>query len=425
MTFAGVANHARLTLVCWVVVFYMGLDNYPMMMVSTGMWLYEGQVEVGYDLHTGGLTQHSLVPMVCASDNALSLHPLRLHFSYLVDLCSEIGGLSQGAIVDAWVVAVAVHHCLLTAGFYEQACAAPGLCGVFGASAVSPDIWRLSYGVSIWLFGFSCHPFSGLGDGRGPHDARDWGRPMTLNAANSTQPWIMMLGSVSPAGAGAAVNPNVMMCNGNPGPVRIGSLDDGCAVPHLHLGCSGLYQRTMWVITVLMQSQHRLVGFSIQADRWYGDAVARQLDSWSWFSLQDCTCPLVWVPHFQLCIDFILCMGSPGLVHLGSGKDGSDMVNLHLRGFGSKRRTMWFITVLKAWLRHRQIRLTMGHGRSAPHRFLFHIGVLAFPWPSFHLPAVVYRLQSFCTGSLDDIRRLWIHFLLHLGVMLFPWSCEH
>ena len=101
MTFAGVANHARLTLVCWVVVFYMGLDNYPMMMVSTGMWLYEGQVEVGYDLHTGGLTQHSLVPMVCASDNALSLHPLRLHFSYLVDLCSEIGGLSQGAIVDA------------------------------------------------------------------------------------------------------------------------------------------------------------------------------------------------------------------------------------------------------------------------------------------------------------------------------------
>ena len=126
MTFAGVANHARLTLVCWVVVFYMGLDNYPMMMVSTGMWLYEGQVEAGYDLHTGGLTQHSLVPMVCASDNALSLHPLRLHFSYLVDLCSEIGGLSQGAIVDAWVVAVAVHHCLLKAGFYEQACAAPG-----------------------------------------------------------------------------------------------------------------------------------------------------------------------------------------------------------------------------------------------------------------------------------------------------------
>ena len=47
MTFAGVANHARLTLVCWVVVFYMGIDNDPMMMVSTGTWLYEGQVEAG------------------------------------------------------------------------------------------------------------------------------------------------------------------------------------------------------------------------------------------------------------------------------------------------------------------------------------------------------------------------------------------
>lgn len=296
MTFAGVANHARLTLVCWGVVFYMGIDNDPMMMVSTGTWLDdEGQVAAGDVLLIGCLTQHFPAPMVCASDNVLRLHPfllLRPNYSYLVALCSETGGFSQGANVAEWFVAVAAHHGLLMAGFYEQACDDPVLCGDFGDFAVISDIWRPSYGVSTWLFGFSSHPFSGIGDGRGPHDEREWGLPMTLAVPNSPQSWLMVLDRVSPAGAFAAANPNVSLCTGNPGPVRIGSLKAGCAVLHLHLGCSGLYQRTMWFIIVLLQPlQHRLVGFSIQADRWYGDAVARQLDSWFWVFFQDCMCP--------------------------------------------------------------------------------------------------------------------------------------
>ena len=276
------------------------------------------------------------------------------------------GRFSQGAIAAGWVVAVAVNHRLHVAGFSEHACDAPVICGDFG-DLVLPDIWKQSHGISSWRFGLSCQPFSPLGDGRGPHDDRAWGLSLTMAATNSPQSWIMVIGCASPAGADAAANPNGMQCTGCPGPVRSGSWNDGCAVSHLYLGYSGLYQHTTWFITVLIQSlQHRLVGLSVQASRWYGDAVVRQLVSWFWFSFQDCTCPLVLVPHFHLCIDFTLSMGSPGLVHLGSGKDGSDMVNLHLRGFGSKRRTMWFITVLKAWLRHRQIRLTMGHGRSAP-----------------------------------------------------------
>ena len=50
MTFAGVANHARLTLVCWVVVFDMGHDNLPMMTVTSGTWLHYGLVTVGLKL---------------------------------------------------------------------------------------------------------------------------------------------------------------------------------------------------------------------------------------------------------------------------------------------------------------------------------------------------------------------------------------
>ena len=137
----------------------------------------------------------------------------------------------------------------------------------------------------------------------------------------------------------------------------------------------------------------------LQAVRWYGDAVVRQLVSWFWFSIQDSTFPLVWVSHFQLYIDFMLCTGSPGPVHLGSWKNGSDIVNLHLRGLGFKQRTRWFIKVLKETIRHQQLRLTMGYGRPASHMILFHTGILALPWPPWRLKAIDMWLQTFSTGS--------------------------
>ena len=280
MISAGVANHARLTLVCWVVVFYVGYDNFPTMMVSNGTWLFEGLVAAGHDPHKGCLTTHNPASMVCASDKMFSPSTLLGDsLSFLVD-SSVPGRFSQGAIAAGWVVAVAVNHILHVAGFSEHACDAPVICGDFG-DFVLPDIWKQSYGISSWRFGLSCQPFSPLGDGRGPHDDRAWGLSLTMAATNSPQSWIMVIGCASPAGADAAANPNGMQCIGCPGPVRSGSWNDGCAVSHLHLGYSGLYQHTMWFITVLIQSlQHRLVGLSIQAARWYGDAVVRQLVSW-------------------------------------------------------------------------------------------------------------------------------------------------
>ena len=274
MTFAGVANHARLTLVCWVVVFDMGHDNHPMMTVTSGTWLYEGLVDAGYDSHTflqGCLTQQFQVPKVCACDKTLRLHPstpMWANLPSLVDLCSELGGLSQGAIAAGWVVAVAVDHCLQMVGLYEQACDAPVICDDFGDLAVLPDIWKQSYGASSLLSGFSSQPFSRFGGGRGLHDERACGLPTTLAAAYYLQSWIIVLDCVSPAGADASANSNVMWCTGNPGPVYSGSWQDGCAVPHLHLGGFGLKQRTTWFIKVLKQSlRHRFVRLSLGSGR--------------------------------------------------------------------------------------------------------------------------------------------------------------
>ena len=206
-----------------------------------------------------------------ACDKTLSLHPstpMWANLPSLVDFCSELGGLSQGAIAAGWVVAVAVDHCLQMVGLYEQACDAPVICDDFGDLAVLPAIWKQSFGASSLLSGFSCQPYLRLGGGRGLHDERACGLPTTLAAAYYLQSWIIVLDCVSPAGADASANSNVMWCTGNPGPVYSGSWQDGCAVPHLHLGGFGLKQRTTWFIKVLKQSlRHRFVRLSLGSGR--------------------------------------------------------------------------------------------------------------------------------------------------------------
>ena len=100
------------------------------------------------------------------------------------------------------------------------------------------------------------------------HDERVRGFPTTIDAAYYLQSWIIVLDCLSPAGADVSVTSDCRLCTGNPGPVYSGSWQDGCAVPHLHLGGFGLKQRTTWFIKVLKQSlRHRLVGLSLGSGR--------------------------------------------------------------------------------------------------------------------------------------------------------------
>lgn len=136
-----------------------------------------------------------------------------------------------------------------------------------------------------------------------------------------------------------------------------------------------------------------------QAVRWYGDAIVRKLVSWFWFSIQDSSFPMVWVSHFQLYCDYMLCTGSPGPVRIDRWRDGGEVVNVSLRGLGFKQRTKWFIKVLKQTLKHQGIALTTGYGRPQSHLILFHTGVVALPWPTERLAAIDHWLQSFGNGS--------------------------
>ena len=136
-----------------------------------------------------------------------------------------------------------------------------------------------------------------------------------------------------------------------------------------------------------------------KAVRWYGDAVVRYIVSWFWFTVQDGNHPLVWISHFQLYIDYMLCTGFPGPVKLGGWKDGTDVSLLQLRGLGFKQRTRWFVKVLKETLRHQNIQMTMEYGRPQSHYILFHTGMLALPWPPERLVAVDQWLRAHSCGS--------------------------
>ena len=136
-----------------------------------------------------------------------------------------------------------------------------------------------------------------------------------------------------------------------------------------------------------------------QAVRWYGDALVRRMVSWFWFSTHGSSFPMVWVSHFQLYIDYMLCTGCPGPVHLGKWKEGHLVSHLSLRGIGFKQRTKWWTKVLKETLRHQGIHLQMSYGKPCSQSILMHTGVIALPWDVSRLNHIDRWLLSLNAGT--------------------------
>ena len=126
------------------------------------------------------------------------------------------------------------------------------------------------------------------------------------------------------------------------------------------------------------------------AVRWYGDALVRSIVSWFWQGIDEGG-DLAWISHFQLYADYMLATGQPGPVHVLPGpqwRNGCDVPNLPLRGFGFKQRTRWFTKVWKEILRHQGIELSFCYRRPRSQMVLMFTGVAAIPWPQYRIQAV-------------------------------------
>ena len=126
-----------------------------------------------------------------------------------------------------------------------------------------------------------------------------------------------------------------------------------------------------------------------QAVRWYGFDLVNIILQWFWQTLSGRDGgDLVWVAHQHLYLDFQFATGHPGPVHIDRWKDGSTVPFLDLMNIPFRRRTRWFMKVLKECLRHAGQPFVCQYGIPQSQVLFFHTGTVALPWPSKRLQCI-------------------------------------
>ena len=116
-----------------------------------------------------------------------------------IDACSGFGGLAQGAMAAGFNVQTAVDQNQKMLDLHSKACTAQTICGDVGDDDVIIALWRSSEGASTLTAGFSCQPFSQLGDGKSHADDRSACLTKVLKAAYYLQSHLIILECVAPA----------------------------------------------------------------------------------------------------------------------------------------------------------------------------------------------------------------------------------
>ena len=205
MEIGDTPNGSMLHLVCNLKVF----DNEHCAHLLTGVdgltFLYTGFLDEGYHSYTifsGLLKQQFPIPVVSPTKETKVLghrKPSRDSLKAVVDLCAGFGGLAQGAHAAGFNVQVSVDQNPKMLELHAKACNAHRICGDIGDRDVICEIWRHSGGASTLTSGFSCQPFSQLGDCKSKGDDRSNCLTKTLRTAYYLQAQVIILECVSPA----------------------------------------------------------------------------------------------------------------------------------------------------------------------------------------------------------------------------------
>lgn len=206
MEFGSTSTGGNMDLVCTMTVFDHGHSAHLMSTLDGKQFVVDGLIEEGFVAYTivnGLLVSQFPMPQIrLTADSQVMKHatPTWHSLRSMVDLCSGFGGLAQGAIASGFEIAVASDQNPRMLELYAKASNAPLVCGDFGDNKILFDIWKKSGGASVLSSGFSCQPFSQLGDGRSSADIRSNCLTKTLRAAYLLQTKIVILECVAPAG---------------------------------------------------------------------------------------------------------------------------------------------------------------------------------------------------------------------------------
>ena len=177
------------------------------------MQLRYGETKFAYEgLLTGGFHSFTLfnvclreqfpIPVVSATKDTVVLGhhaPTWTSMHSVVDLCCGFGGLAQGATAAGFEVVTAVDQNEHMVSLHTKVHDAVGIVGDFGTQDTIVEIWKASRGASVISSGFSCQPYSTLGDGKGALDSRANCLTKTLNAAICLHAYAVILECVAPA----------------------------------------------------------------------------------------------------------------------------------------------------------------------------------------------------------------------------------
>jgi len=216
MDFSSVANGEMMDLVATVKVF--DTEHTAHLMVTRGglHFLYDGCLNEGFTAYTMfQVCLHAQFPMpkVSATKDTVILghqHPSWSSFHSVIDLCSGFGGLAQGAVASGFEVVVAVDQNQKMLDLHSKANGAHCICGDFGSRDVIHQVWQHSRGASIVSSGFSCQPYSRLGDCKGQLDSRSSCLTKTLDAAYFLNASVIILECVAPAAHDAFIQAELL-----------------------------------------------------------------------------------------------------------------------------------------------------------------------------------------------------------------------
>lgn len=119
----------------------------------------------------------------------------------VIELCSGMGAPGHGALAMGFQSMVGNDFNPKMANLFSKVSSLPCVIGDICLPEVIHGIWEVAGGAHVITAGFSCQPFSALGDQKGQSDARSISLTSVLAAAFFLQCYILVLECVAPAGS--------------------------------------------------------------------------------------------------------------------------------------------------------------------------------------------------------------------------------
>ena len=206
MDWGSIDNGSKIDLLCRTVVFDIDHDLHIMELFhNCSRFHMTGLLEAGYESYTifdATLVAQFPVPHVSLGPSSCILGHKEVTWDSLfsvVDMCSGFGGFTQGMLPCGFHSTVAVDHNQHMLKLFKCASNIPTILGDVGSKAVIKEVWQASQGAKTMTGGFSCQPFSYLGDGRGSEDPRSSCLSKILYSAFYLRTQVLVLECVAPA----------------------------------------------------------------------------------------------------------------------------------------------------------------------------------------------------------------------------------